>query len=84
MKNADNLTVAPWGDVVVCEDRGTDVVRLVGVTPQGTLYTLAHNQLRSEFAGATFTPDGSTLLVNIQGQGVTLAITGPWSSIQAT
>ena len=84
LKNADNLTVAPWGDVVVCEDRGTDVVRLVGVTPQGRLYTLAHNQIRSEFAGATFTPDGSTLLVNIQGQGLTLAITGPWSSVRAT
>lgn len=80
LKNADNLTVAPWGDVIVCEDRGTDVVRLIGVTPKGQLYTLAHNQLRSEFAGATFTPDGSTLLVNIQGQGLTLAITGPWES----
>ena len=84
LKSADNLTVAPWGDVVICEDRRDEVVRLVGITPQGTLYTLADNRLRSEFAGATFTPDGSTLLVNVQGQGVTLAITGPWSSVQAT
>ena len=32
--NADNLTVSPWGDVIVCEDRQGDVVRLVGVTPR--------------------------------------------------
>ena len=32
----------------------------------------------SEWAGATFSPDGKTLFVNIQTPGVTLAITGPW------
>ena len=31
-----------------------------------------------EFAGATFSPDGSTLFVNVQIPGYTLAITGPW------
>ena len=76
--SADNLTVAPWGDVVVCEDRKGAVVRLVGVTPGGDIYTLAHSHLRTEFAGVTFSPDGSTLFVNAQGKGLTLAITGPW------
>lgn len=78
VKNADNLTVAPWGDLVVCEDRQGKEVRLIGVTPQGKLYTLARHHKRTEFAGATFSPDGSTLFVNIQGIGWTLAITGPW------
>ncbi len=78
VQNADNLTVAPWGDLVVCEDRSGAVVRLCGVTPQGRLYTLANHHRRSEFAGVCFSPDGSTLFVNIQGEGVTLAITGPW------
>ena len=32
----------------------------------------------SEWAGATFSPDGKTLFVNIQTPGVTFAITGPW------
>ena len=33
----------------------------------------------SEFAGATFSPDGDTLFVNIQGEpALTLAIWGPW------
>lgn len=78
VSNADNLTVAPWGDLIVCEDRSGDVVRLVGVTPQGKLYTLANHHKRTEFAGATMSPDGSTLFVNMQGVGWTVAITGPW------
>lgn len=78
VENADNLTVSPWGDLVVCEDRSGQVVRLVGVTPQGQCYPFAMHHLRTEFAGVTFSPDGSTLFVNIQGAGMTLAITGPW------
>ena len=78
--NADNLTAAPWGDLVVCEDRDGDEVRLVDVTPEGKLYTLAHNHAHTEFAGVCFSPDGSTLFVNLQHQGLTLAITGPWPS----
>ena len=33
----------------------------------------------SEWAGATFSPDGKTLFVNIQSPGVTFAIAGPWA-----
>ena len=32
----------------------------------------------SEFAGATFSPRGRELFVNIQSPGITFAITGPW------
>ena len=32
----------------------------------------------SEFAGATFSPDGRWLFVNVQTPGITFAITGPW------
>jgi secreted PhoX family phosphatase len=79
--NADNLTAAPWGDLIVCEDRDTDVVRLVGVTPEGGFYTLGHNHQKTEFSGAVFSPDGTTLFVNLQHAGMTLAITGPWRSV---
>ena len=35
---------------------------------------------QSELAGVCFSPDGSTLFVNIQHDpGLTLAITGPWN-----
>ena len=37
----------------------------------------------SEWAGATFSPDGQTLFVNIQTPGITFAITGPWDSLAA-
>jgi secreted PhoX family phosphatase len=80
IENADNLTIAPWGDLVVCED-GTDDDYLVGVTPDGEIYKLAHNLSgNGEFAGACFSPDGSTFFVNMQADAWTLAITGPWST----
>jgi secreted PhoX family phosphatase len=76
LENCDNMCVAPFGDLIVCED-GPNDEHIVGVTPAGDCYQLARNSL-SEFAGACFSPDGSTLFVNIQGPGLSLAITGPW------
>lgn len=79
-ENADNITVAPWGDIVVCEDTDTDC-HLIGITPEGESYNLGRNvHNNSELAGAAFSPDGSTLFLNIQTSGITLAITGPWAS----
>ena len=78
LKNCDNVTVTPWGDLILCEDGPDDQPQyLRGVTPQGQLYTLAANSY-SEFAGACFSPDGSTLFVNAQSPGITFAVTGPW------
>lgn len=75
---ADNLTVAPWGDLIVCEDCDSRQ-NLSGITPEGKIYFLGCNvKSNSELAGATFSPDGSTLFMNIQHSGLTLAITGPW------
>ena len=79
--NADNLTMAPWGDLIVCEDCESPRF-LVGITPGGRIYKLAKTTL-SEFAGVTFSPDGLTLFVNIQTPGLTLAITGPWQELRA-
>lgn len=83
VENADNITVSPWGDLVVCEDGVGEGVepgnRLLGVTPAGKVYVLARNaKSDSEFAGVNFSPDGSTMFVNIQGDGLTLAVTGAW------
>ena len=72
----DNITVSPWGDVIICED-GRGVDRLVGIRPNGKSYKIAKNVLnKSEFAGACFSPDGNTLFVNIYKPTITLAITG--------
>ncbi len=78
LERADNITFSPWGDIVVCEDENKPP-HLVGVTMEGELYRIARNAAsNSEFAGAVFSPDGSTLFVNLQGHGWTLAITGSW------
>ena len=78
LKNCDNVAVAPWGHLILCEDGPDDQPQyLRGVSRTGEIYTLAANSY-SEFAGACFSPDGSTLFVNAQSPGVTFAITGPW------
>ncbi|MBI1292109.1 DUF839 domain-containing protein [bacterium] len=83
LEACDNLCVSPWGDVIVCED-GRGVEYLHGVTKAGKVYRFGANRLsESELAGVCFSPDGSTLFVNIQAEGLTLAITGPWDNIHA-
>jgi secreted PhoX family phosphatase len=73
----DNMTVSQWGDLVLCEDNPTPFV--VGITPKGEFYKLAQNVgFTSEFAGGVFSPTGETYFVNLQGAGLTVAITGPW------
>lgn len=78
----DNLTIAPSGHLIVCEDQYTQVVDnfLRGITPQGTAYPLARARVQTEWAGACFSPDGRTLFVNMYSPAKTLAITGPWAA----
>lgn len=73
----DALTVAPWGDIILCEDNASPYI--VGITPEGDFYKLAQNVgYKCEFAGGAFSPTGDTYFVNLQGAGLTVAITGPW------
>jgi secreted PhoX family phosphatase len=78
----DNLTVAPGGNLVVCEDQYTPMVanHLRWITPAGDAYPLALCRVDTELAGACFSPDGGILFVNIYSPAKTLAITGPWSA----
>lgn len=83
LTNGDNLCAAPWGDLIICEDLVAEhygnIPHLRGITPEGKIYSLARNaKSATEFAGSCFSPDGSVLFVNMQGEGLTLAITGPW------
>jgi secreted PhoX family phosphatase len=82
----DNITVSPYGGLIVAED-GNGVQHLFGALDDGRTYPLARNELNigteaepeySEFTGVTFSPDGDTLFANIQTPGIMLAITGPW------
>ncbi|MEV0324118.1 alkaline phosphatase PhoX [Streptomyces sp. NPDC050658] len=82
----DNITVSPYGGLVIAED-GDGIQHLFGATDRGRTYPIARNDLNagtpekpsySEFTGVTFSPDGKTLYANIQSPGIMLAITGPW------
>jgi uncharacterized protein len=77
----DNICVSPNGGLILCED-GNNEQYVRGLTRDGKIFDFAQNILPGyegkEFAGATFSPDGQTLFVNIQTPGVTLAIWGPW------
>ncbi len=76
--HGDNLALAPNGDLIICEDSSAEQ-RILGVTPQRAVYLIARNPRGdSEFAGATFSPSGQTMFVNIQHRGLTLAIQGDW------
>lgn len=78
LRNADNLTQAPWGDLIICEDT-SEHCGLVGLRADGSQYEIADNaHSNSELAGVCFSPDGKILFVNIQYPGMTIAITGPW------
>lgn len=81
LKYCDNLTVAPWGDVIFVEDSPNAYMR--GITPEGRIYNIARNVgSSSELAGVCFSPSGNTLFVNIQDNGLTMAITGPWKALR--
>lgn len=77
----DNLTVAPDGQLIVCEDQYTNPPNnhLRGITRDGQPWTLARLRTDTELAGACFSPDGRVLFVNLYSPAKTLAITGPWS-----
>jgi uncharacterized protein len=74
----DNLTVSPHGLLFLAED-GYEGNYLRCVTPSGEVFDFARNaRTTSEFAGPCFSPDGRTLFVNLQRDGLTLAIRGPF------
>ncbi|MEP9384510.1 alkaline phosphatase PhoX [Nocardioides cheoyonin] len=74
----DNVTVTPWGSLVLAED-GEGASHVLSSFPNGPTYAIARNMYNnSEFTGPTFSEDGKVLFVNIQTPGFTLAITGPW------
>jgi uncharacterized protein len=86
----DNLAVAPWGHIFVCEDKYVGKNGLKGVTAEGRVYTFGRNAVEplpdapnTELAGVCFSADGSTLFVNLYLPGATLAITGPWRAFRA-
>jgi secreted PhoX family phosphatase len=92
LNQPDNICVSPRGGLVLCED-GSGEEFLHGLTADGSIFKFAQNNVvlsgerngivgdfrGSEFAGATYSPDGQWLFFNIQSPGITFAVTGPWA-----
>ncbi|MDH2409222.1 alkaline phosphatase PhoX [Streptomyces chitinivorans] len=82
----DNITVSPYGGVIIAED-GEGLQHLMAADDRGRVFPIARNEVNigteeepeySEFAGVCFSGDGRTLFAGIQEPGILLAITGPW------
>jgi uncharacterized protein len=76
----DNITVSPFGGVIIAEN-GAGQVHLLGATPGGEVYFLARSEGEDddeEFCGPVFAPDRSMLFANLQGPGYVFAIRGPF------
>ncbi|MFJ9624632.1 alkaline phosphatase PhoX [Streptomyces sp. NPDC101181] len=85
-ESPDNICLAADGGLMVCEDGG-GAQHVLGVTRRGEVYPMARGRQNTgtpeepewgEFAGVTFSPDGSTMYVNCYTPGTTFAVTGPW------
>jgi secreted PhoX family phosphatase len=75
----DNITVSPYGGVILAED-GDGKNHLVGSSDSGEVFFFARNELAgdSEFTGPTFSNDKKTLFANVQSPGHVFAIRGPF------
>lgn len=80
LRQPDNMRDQPGtGDLIYCEDSAGDSPnKLVLQDATGQVLTFAQDRTGSEFAGASWSPDGRRLFVNIQQAGLTVAITGPF------
>lgn len=78
----DNITVSPYGDVIVAED-GEGAQHLIGASRTGRTFYLARNELpgSEEFTGPNFSPDKRILYANVQVPGHTFAIHGPFRRV---
>ena len=94
MDSPDNLTVHPNGTVWFVEDgSGNEHIRYIDA--QGTVRDFGINAYPrlgwdsnplpfgspSELTGVCFSPDGSKMFLNIQEQGITLMIEGPFPTV---
>jgi secreted PhoX family phosphatase len=73
----DNISISPYGGVILAEDAGAGN-HLVAATEDGATFRIARSEGGSEFTGPVFTRDGRILFANLQIPGTLFAITGPW------
>ena len=75
----DNITVSPFGGVILAED-GEGASHLVGANECGEAFFFARNELNNaEFAGPSFSSDKKVLFANIYSPGHVFAVRGPFA-----
>lgn len=81
----DNITISPWGDLIVCEDNDSNACKLIGFTKNGKIYNLGmvSSKKSTEIAGVCFSPDGTKMALNLQHEGKTIVIEGDWENIKS-
>jgi secreted PhoX family phosphatase len=81
LRHPDYLTVAPWSEVFVCEqgDRDNYIRRVNLVGEVGDFARNAYSS--SKLCGVCFSPDGKAMFVNLQNDGLTLVVTGPFPTV---
>lgn len=79
----DNVAMSPSGTLFFVEDGpGHDFLR--GVGHDGAVFEVARNAAsEGELTGVCFAPDGRTLFLNLQEEGLTVAIRGPFDRLSA-
>jgi len=74
----DNITVSPFGGVMIAED-GSGAQHLVGTSVGGEAFFFARNELNgSEFTGPNFSYNRRMMFANIQSPGHVFSIQGPF------
>ncbi|WP_448612719.1 alkaline phosphatase PhoX [Modestobacter sp. URMC 112] len=79
----DNITVSPFGGVIIAEN-GDGRQHLLGASPEGETFFLARSEDEDpdvEFCGPVFSADNRTLFANLQGPGYVFAIQGPFREV---
>ena len=79
LSGVDNLTVSPWGDVIVAEDGGNMELCLIEPDRRVKVLLRLEGQDTSELTGPAFSPDGRRLYFSSQrggrqGAGITYEV----------
>jgi secreted PhoX family phosphatase len=81
LDSPDNIIVSPRRKSVILAEDSPAGNKIRGLARNGAMFDIALNNVAGgadEFAGVTFSPSTKVLYANMQSNGITYAIWGPW------